>query len=308
MKSGAIIEVSAKSGVTTVPDLCFLQVMEEDPIFPCASRPSPPFLAPLRPSVSRLELPWALQDSLASPYLDSSSTLWSEPRSLTSDDQTDVLSDKSTLSLKLVTPTNASPKSPVGPPPAYIEQTPEADYAPDPRDHAKLKTAWEAMLSSRFLATKPLAVLPFYLSSIFVDVQLNPPLRVLLPPNSDTSLDQRQSADSVSSDRVSSHSPEDFCSNLSDRPSLSLMESFASSCTTMHLARNVETVKGCKEAIWEEYEKLYSAGSMPAVTRSSRPKSAAVLSAKPSARETFETEWSVWEKLVQLSFLLYLLT
>lgn len=283
MKSGAIIEV-----------------IEEDPIFPCASHLSRPFLAPFRTPPPRLDLPWALQESLVSPYSDSSSTLFSDPHSATSEDRIDVLSYKSTDYLKPVTPTSTSPNSQLGPLISYSEQKPEPDSVVDPRDHTRLKAAWEVMLSSRFLATKLLAVLPFYLSSVFIDIQINPPLRVHLPPNSNTLLEQRQSVDSVSSDPVASDSSHGSCSISPGRRSSCSMQSisspsFTSSCTTMHLARTVETIKGCKEAIWEEYEKLYSTDSMPAVTRTARPQSAAVLSAKPSARETFEAEWSVWE-------------
>ena len=218
-----------------------------------------------------------------------------------------MLSPKSTDSLNPVTP-SASPRSPGGTLPSYLQQmprlpsVPEVDFIADPRDHARLKAAWEAMLASRFLAPKLLAVLPFYLSSIFIDIQVQPPLKVQLPPNSGQQSTQRRSADSVSSDLSSSG-----CSNSSGF-SMESTRAFVSSCATMHLARNVETVKGCKEAIWEEYEKLYSTDAMPAVTRTARPESAAAQSAKPSARETFELQWSSWEKYVCLSSLSYMLT
>jgi len=201
----------------------------------------------------------------------------------------------------------SGPKSPVGAPPPYSQQTPsvsETDFVVDPRDHARLKAAWEAMLTHRFLATKLLAVLPFYLSSIFIDIQTNFPLKVYLPPNSDIPSEQRRSTDSVSTDRATSiYTSESSSPRSSSLSSTESMHSLSSSWTTMHLARNVETVKGCKEAIWEEYEKLYFADPMPAVTRTARPESAAALSAKPSTRETFEMEWYNWEKLVRLSLL-----
>jgi hypothetical protein len=193
----------------------------------------------------------------------------------------------------------------------HLHSVSEVELLTDPRDHARLKAAWEAMLSSRFLAMKLLAVLPFYLSSIFIDIQKHPPLKVHLPPNSGQPLAQRQSIDSNSSDHSSPGFSDESCSIFSDQGSNSSMEStraFISSCANMHLARNVETVKGCKEAIWAEYEKLYSKDVMPAVTRSARPQSAAVLSEKPSARGTFEFEWCSWEKLVRSSFPSYILT
>lgn len=62
----------------------------------------------------------------------------------------------------------------------------------------------------------------------------------------------------------------------------------------MHLARTVRTVKGCKEAIWEEYRKLFS-GHL--VTNTTRPK--AIIPQIASSREAFEAEWTSWEKSVK---------
>jgi hypothetical protein len=67
----------------------------------------------------------------------------------------------------------------------------------------------------------------------------------------------------------------------------------------MHLAKTVQTVKGCKESIWIEYEKLYSNDpSVPPVTRTARPDDVQSQASQPSAREAFEQDWSDWEKCV----------
>jgi hypothetical protein len=231
---------------------------------------------------------------------------------VTSDERTEVPSHKSTTSLKSVSITTSGLKSPTLPPPQYLQTqrlspVPETDLVPDPRDHARLKSAWEAMLSHRFLATKLLSVLPFYLSSIFIDIRMNPPLKVHLPPNS---VNPRGTADSGSIDRATSlYSPPETSlpsprsSANHTTPSTEPKCSFNSPWPTMHLARSVETVKGCKEVMWQEYEKLYSADLMPAVTRTARPESAAAQSEKPSVREIFDVEWSDWEKLVRFVFI-----
>jgi hypothetical protein len=71
----------------------------------------------------------------------------------------------------------------------------------------------------------------------------------------------------------------------------------------MHLARNVETVKGCKEAMWQEYEKLSSAYIIPLVNRAELPESVVTRLQKRSVRENFDIEWCDWEKLVRFVFL-----
>jgi hypothetical protein len=67
----------------------------------------------------------------------------------------------------------------------------------------------------------------------------------------------------------------------------------------MHLAKTFQTVCGCKEALWTEYEKIFTDRSgMPPVTRMARPKE------KPkdieelmnnAKRDEFEDVWSNWQ-------------
>lgn len=153
------------------------------------------------------------------------------------------------------------------------------------------------MLSEKFLATNLLAILPFYLSSIFVDVRTNPPLKVVLPPNSvvQKTPPKRESGDSSSSDWTISDSAYDRRSCLSMR-TVDIDEPqcpFSSTWIPMHLAKTVRTVQGCKEAIWEQYKNIFSG---LVVSNSGRPGSIVPQVASP--REAFEQEWASWEKSV----------
>ncbi|KAJ6609229.1 S-adenosyl-L-methionine-dependent methyltransferase [Mycena sp. CBHHK59/15] len=170
-----------------------------------------------------------------------------------------------------------------------------------PQDHTRLKTAWDAMLSRRFLAASLVTVLPFYLSSFFENVQTHPSLQISLPPSSTTpDVGSRGSHDSFDADILF-----DLSSTVGER-GRALSDADASSIKSggsqraipfwgrMHLAKTVRTVTACKEALWAEYEQLYP-GDLPPITRTSRPKDARVRPFKHSPREAFETEWRNWE-------------
>ncbi|GAW10209.1 S-adenosyl-L-methionine-dependent methyltransferase [Lentinula edodes] len=64
----------------------------------------------------------------------------------------------------------------------------------------------------------------------------------------------------------------------------------------MHLARTVQTVKACKEAIWDEYDKLHSPDLPPTITQARLKEGhRAVVSSKSAARESFDRAWDNWE-------------
>lgn len=58
----------------------------------------------------------------------------------------------------------------------------------------------------------------------------------------------------------------------------------------------MQTVIGCKESIWTEYENI-NANDLPPVIRAGRPTE----TLKPSLREEFERAWLNWEKWVIMS-------
>lgn len=175
-----------------------------------------------------------------------------------------------------------------------------------PQDHTLLKAAWEAMLSRRFIPSKLLSVLPFYISSSsFVNVQTFPLFQVPLPPNSGTApqLKPRPSHDSfMPLRRANSNNPFDlkpspssrsmkadgFCvrsTQLDAQPSTSLR-------APMHLAKTFHTVKACEDAIWEEYETMYH--DDPSLL-TKRYLSSQDASTDPSPRAFFDADWLDWE-------------
>ncbi|KII85041.1 hypothetical protein PLICRDRAFT_45153 [Plicaturopsis crispa FD-325 SS-3] len=205
----------------------------------------------------------------------------------------------------------------------------------DGQDHTKLKRAWEAMLGSRFLASQLVSVLPFYLSSAFEDVRSLPLLQVPLPPNSGLAEKHRpnghrhHSYDKIG-EKLWKAFPESYGSNgddnmkqdagqktrarttsLFDPSTLSRKMSVDTDSTLdpqppdsllasapMHLAKTVQTVISCKDAIRVEYERLYvDDPSIPQVTRSSRSQQTQQPDFEPkinAVREEFERLWTNW--------------
>ncbi|KAF7794797.1 hypothetical protein EIP86_005939 [Pleurotus ostreatoroseus] len=155
----------------------------------------------------------------------------------------------------------------------------EFDVVLDPRDHSKLKRAWNNMLDRRFLTSGLLAVLPFYLSAEFVDVQIRTGVNVSLPPNSvyvpddDKSpsaspalFPSRQRSNTLQSiasvlDQSASRDPPPTPTELLAADSATNYRARSRSVTTsswasMHLAKTVNLLQGCKEAVWEEYSRF----------------------------------------------------
>ncbi|KAF9052510.1 hypothetical protein BDZ89DRAFT_1005460 [Hymenopellis radicata] len=174
-----------------------------------------------------------------------------------------------------------------------------------PQDHTKLKIAWEAMLSRRFLSSQLLSVLPFYLSSCFTDVQSHPTLEIPLPPNSANAYlthstngnghyhDSHQfDLDSQFVMKTASARRSNDTDNASLRHSI-LPRNAAPYWATMHLAKVVETIVGCKESIWAEYQ-LLNTPDLPPVVRTVRPKDIRAFSRQSSVREDFDSAWSNW--------------
>lgn len=63
----------------------------------------------------------------------------------------------------------------------------------------------------------------------------------------------------------------------------------------MHLAKTVQTIMACKEAIWDEYKHLQLAPELPPVVRT--PK-AFRTTQQASVREDFDSAWANWQKWV----------
>ncbi|KAJ7928936.1 hypothetical protein B0H13DRAFT_2544936 [Mycena leptocephala] len=169
--------------------------------------------------------------------------------------------------------------------------------APDhhPQDHTRLKTAWDAMLSRRFLSANVISVLPFYISSFFENVQTHPALQISLPSSS-TSPDtgSRSSGESFDADTLFDLNP----STTRDTDMHSIKSKSSQRSVPlwgrMHLAKTVNTVSACKEALWAEYKQLFPGDLPPIISNTLRP-NARHRALKHSPREAFETDWTSWE-------------
>ncbi|KAH7913582.1 hypothetical protein BJ138DRAFT_1145796 [Hygrophoropsis aurantiaca] len=180
---------------------------------------------------------------------------------------------------------------------------------PDPRDHSRLRLAWEEMLDTSFLAPKLLSVLPFYLSASFEEVRSHLPLQVPLPQTSSKPRDPTHPLPHIQETldpnvifelRALGGNTGDEA-DYDDGASIMTKTSFQRplpSWPCMHLARTVRTIAGCKESIWKAYERLFGDDpSLPPLVRSKRPKdikSGSQSSTNP-LRDYFERDWINWE-------------
>lgn len=168
----------------------------------------------------------------------------------------------------------------------------------DNTDHSQLKKAWQDMLHSRFLAPRITAVLPFYINSEFEDMQTHPAINIALPPNSTRApLDVSGSPTHWTNIRASGSDPDlrlelrnpsltasrDVPTEKDDYSILSRRSTIMNHRAVMHLARTVNTITGCKDAVWEEY--LMRAQSNPNIKTD-------------ALRLEFEQAWTNWERSV----------
>lgn len=276
-----------------------LEIIEEDLIFPCANfarnRPRPPPITVDFPRSDSLPSSnMSIRTSATLPSLD----LWPSSFEETFESMKSLLSPSFLESPPTPThwPTNTS---------TLVLPESEEDEGNEihPQDHSRLKASWDRMLSSRFLNSSVINVLPFYLSTCFVDVQSHPPMQVSLPSNSSTPTSAARTSyeldSSYWSDADSQFSLVPYSgrkSNDADKGTRSRKHSPISRDAghSMHLARAVSNVVACKEAIWNEYKTLYGP-ELPRVTRTARPKEAASQAYTSSAREGFDKAWSNWE-------------
>ncbi|KAG6862489.1 hypothetical protein C0995_000035 [Termitomyces sp. Mi166 len=303
-----------------------IEVIEEDPIFPCEVR-QPLWAANHgNSSMTLVNRSPSIVNRSPSTLATSSPLIRSDPSSVTLDERCEPTEpspnnlSSSTIPYLPAKPPNStypashtvhdSPKTPKRP-------TTPTDRSSDLQDHSRLKAAWDALLASRFIAEKPLSVLPFYLSSLFVDVQSMPPVKVLLPPNSN--IDQpspvRSAPEPFFNGAVFAKPPplvrtssESTCSTtttltpsaLSRTSSGDSIDSYTTEFAQMHLASTVHTVTGCKEAIWQEYKNLYDVKNVAKVVSpnayapSGYTVSPGPGNVKSSIRESFDDEWAAW--------------
>ena len=168
----------------------------------------------------------------------------------------------------------------------------------DPRDHSQLNKAWEAMLDKYFLTARLTSVLQHYFSTTFSDIQCYAPMQVILPPNSKQSLGQQ--APALKASEVLGPG---LYFDHEDEPSIKNQKpKRITSWASMHLARTVCIIIGCKEKIWDAYLELF--GNQPSASRVVRspadavnsPDSEKVGQNKSAVRDVFESAWANWER------------
>jgi hypothetical protein len=168
---------------------------------------------------------------------------------------------------------------------------------PHSLNHSRLKLAWEALLSSRFLPTNLLSVLPFYLSTSFVRIQTHPQLNIPLPPPSGHAPPESKTPlNSLPSGVVSSGTPDSIfhltALSSSTEREWKVLKATVPSSNAMHLARSVNTIKRCKEAILHEYAALFAANKLPDLGSVSGDTTL-------SAKDFFELDWNNWLKYAE---------
>lgn len=182
---------------------------------------------------------------------------------------------------------------------------PDYNVLLNPQDHSRLKESWHEMLHHRFLSPKLISVLPFYLSSVDLkDIKTLPTLHIPLPPNSDSGntttfpgFDTDSIADTDSgffvldfksqSTRLSSESKKAETASISSRVSRS---AYSSAWASMHLARTVHLIEGCKHEIFQEFRKKQSP-----IMHMQDDMDGTI------ARAEFEAAWANWMKYVYAS-------
>ena len=272
------------------------QLIEEDPIFPCC-RP------PQRTRSSSSSLPSSSSRNTPLPGYKSNENLPSRPLKPAYGQKTiDSIARRfrlgpyrrTTLSNPSLSQINGSTESFL---PFSLDETiSEPSHS---QAHSRLKLTWETLLLNRFLPTNLLSVLPFYLSTSFVKIQTHPQLNIPLPPTSGHALPLIKTDSTLP--------PEDICampadvritpdsmfhlsalSSPSDRE-WKVPKATTPSSNAMHLARSVNTIKRCKEAIWHEYAVLFAANKLPDLSYVSSDTA-------QSPKDIFELDWNNWLK------------
>ncbi|KAF8263903.1 hypothetical protein EI94DRAFT_1806554 [Lactarius quietus] len=171
----------------------------------------------------------------------------------------------------------------------------------DPLDHSKLTRSWHEMLTSRWISASITSVLPFYLTAIFETFRALPALEILMCPCSSlkSSCSKHGSHQQMLDPEPFRHLVQATVKHEPDAhatwlPAGEAPPHFVASNMSMHLARMVAIVSGCKEAIWGAYNKLYGHDPKSAKIRS-RSDDERYKTSVHSVREEFERHWLNWE-------------
>lgn len=269
------------------------EIIEEDLIFPCVKSRGPDWYSPIKPSSSNTspQSSNTAVTTLCSPCLDPDALTKAIGSKFSS---SDVLSG------------SAPPLTP-------LEAESWQPSHPEIQDHTRLKRAWEEMLDIHSLAPNLVTTLPPSLRRWFSEIRSHPPLQVPLPPDSTTrrrgllqtthglpSFIDPDALFELSTvwGKPSSADPNGDCASVATKKS---SQRGVSLWASMHLARTVRTIAGCKEVIWDAYDRLYGQDpSLPYVVRTAQEiyikhHLSEAQSPTHPLRENFERDWTDWE-------------
>ncbi|TFY53558.1 hypothetical protein EVJ58_g9389 [Rhodofomes roseus] len=177
----------------------------------------------------------------------------------------------------------------------YTQKDPDKNV--NKKDHTRLIKAWDAMLHGRFLAPQVSSILPFYLSTSFRDIRMMPSLHILLPPSTEQLNSSKESFDLPGQGK---ESPEDLAelylslqlhgnrlsvdrtAGASKAPKQPWKHATIASWASIHLARCLNTIRACKDAMWDAYVEGRGFGARPEADEG-------------HLRDDFETAWNNWE-------------
>ncbi|KAI0322754.1 hypothetical protein OF83DRAFT_1167247 [Amylostereum chailletii] len=185
----------------------------------------------------------------------------------------------------------------------------------DPLDHSRLTSAWEEMLSSREIPMQPSSVLPLYLSAMAEDYRALPTLEIHMPEPTETEYPQHPcrgyfDMNELDGARLGTLGPQSIRDTLSsaflEKEAKEEPSRVVPTDAPMHLARAVQTVRCCKEALWEAYQALFtpeellqpnlkSVQTFKDSASVSAVKEHPIISLRDRTREAFEHDWFNWE-------------
>jgi hypothetical protein len=158
--------------------------------------------------------------------------------------------------------------------------------------------AWDAMLQKRFLVPCYTTVCLLYFQATYT-VKAHPLLQIPLPPSS---WEQGERSSSLSNLNTNTS-----CRRQSTQSATSDEDKLTMDCqginrvslwASMHLARTVRTVIGCKENIWEAYQELFGQQPSDRHVRSSGYKNQQDTDLSAAVRDAFEAAWFNWERYI----------
>ncbi|KAF9451871.1 hypothetical protein P691DRAFT_806248 [Macrolepiota fuliginosa MF-IS2] len=294
-----------------------LEIIEEDLIFPIPTLPGlPPEIAVTpSPSTPKYESQTTL-NTLSSGS--SCSTTIAEPTVSPNMNTQDERSPSKTKSkrgrLSSFRSTGTLTKVPSESPESHGRSSADSmspdciDIANHPQNHSKLKAAWDRMLARRFISGKVLSILPFYLSTIFSNLEIFHLYTVPLPTNTVLKYDiWDEEEDSLYSfprpRRPLKHcptvhiNPDNLVNHpiVTDLPRLQAMDLYE--LAGMHLHYTVCFIKACKAAVQEEYQTLFPTdeGSRLSARVQRTVGSDLMAMLLPHCKtDPFEVEWNDW--------------